>query len=133
MEELLTLLVIVIIIGALLGGKTFGGTVRKGCGCLILLIIVAIVVVKCTNSRINSKKTLENQEIISVGNNSAYFIVKENSQTYTKPNIESDSAGNLKSGEVIFVEAINQFNYFYEIADENGKNVFVRKKCLKRK
>jgi len=37
MHGLLTLLVIAIIIGALLGARTFGGTVRLGCFVIFLL------------------------------------------------------------------------------------------------
>lgn len=44
METLIVLLVIAIIIGAILGGKSFGGTVRIGCGFLILLVIIIAVV-----------------------------------------------------------------------------------------
>ena len=133
MEVLMPLLIIVIIIGALLGGKSFGGTVRKGCGFIILLVIIFVVLGVFVNSQNNSKKTPENKEVISVGNNSAYFIVKENCQTFIKPNIESNVSGNLETGKEFFVEAINKFNYFYEITDQNGKKVFVRKKCLKRR
>lgn len=42
MEILVPLLIIVIIIGAFLGGNSLGSTIRKGCGCLILLVIIAI-------------------------------------------------------------------------------------------
>lgn len=37
MHGLLTLLIIAIILGALLGAKTFGGTIRLGCFMIFLL------------------------------------------------------------------------------------------------
>ncbi|GEM_PF-5253320 len=43
MVELVTLLVIVIIIGALAGGDSFGDVVRTGLGCLALLFVLALV------------------------------------------------------------------------------------------
>lgn len=43
MLELLTLLVVVVIIGALLGADSFGETIRTGCGCLGLLLVLAAI------------------------------------------------------------------------------------------
>ena len=37
----LVLLIIIVILGALLGGDSFGETIRGGCGCLVLLVIAA--------------------------------------------------------------------------------------------
>lgn len=125
---MIAFLVVVIIIGALLGGKSFGGTVRKGCGFLIMLVIIAIAIGIFFYSRTDSKKIPENKEVIST-----HFTVKENCRTYIKPNIESDVSGNLEIGKELFVEDINKFNYFYEVTDKNGKKTFVRKECLKRK
>jgi hypothetical protein len=41
--EILGLLVVVIIIGALLGGDSLGETIRGGCGCILFLIVAAVV------------------------------------------------------------------------------------------
>lgn len=124
-------MVVIIIIGALLGGKSFGETVRKGCGFLMLLVIIAIGIF--FYSRTDLKKTPEDQEVISTVDNSVHFVVKENCQTYIKPNIESASSRNLEMGKDYFVEDINKFNYFYEITNKNGKKLFIREECLKRK
>lgn len=43
MLELLTLLIIVVIIGALLGADSFGETIRTGCGCLGILLLIAVI------------------------------------------------------------------------------------------
>lgn len=43
MVELLALLIIVIIVGALAGGNSFGEVVRTGFGCLGLLIVLAVI------------------------------------------------------------------------------------------
>jgi hypothetical protein len=40
----LVLLVVIIILGALAGGNSLGETIRGGCGCLVLLVIAAVVV-----------------------------------------------------------------------------------------
>ena len=133
METLIPLLIIVIIIGALLGGKSLGETVRIGCGVLIMLIIIAFAIGLFFYSGTDSQKTYENHNSISTSDNSAHFIVNENCQTYIKPNIESDESGNLEIGDEYFVKNINKFNYFYEITDKNGHKAFVRKECLKRK
>jgi len=116
MEILIPLLIVLIIIGALLGGKSFGGTIRKGCGFLIFLLILGAVI-----------------GVLWTDDDSANFFASENCQIYSKPNIESDTSGNLEIGKEFFVDDINKFNYFYEITDENEKKVFVRKECLKRK
>ena len=131
--EILVLLIVVIIIGALLGGKSFGGTVRKGFGFFLWLVIIAIAVVVFFYSQTDSEKTADEQEVISTSDNLTYLIVKENCQTYIKPNVESDVSGNLEIGKEFFVEDINKFNYFYEITNKNGKKAFVMKEFLKRK
>jgi hypothetical protein len=41
--EWVALLVIVVILGALAGGNSFGGTIRKGCGCLVWITVVLLV------------------------------------------------------------------------------------------
>jgi len=43
MLELLTLLIIVVIIGALLGADSFGETIRTGCGCLGILLLIGAI------------------------------------------------------------------------------------------
>lgn len=127
---LLVFFIIVVIIGALLGGKSFGGTIRKGCGFFVMLVIIAIAM-SVYSSRIDLENGPENQEVSSTVDKSARFVVKENCQTYTQPNIKSDSSGNLENGRDLFVEDINKFDYFYEITNGNGKKEFVRKECLK--
>lgn len=132
MDTLIVLFIIVIIIGAFLGGDSFGGTIRKGCGCLIILalgIMIGISLIIETES----DNASEDQDSISNAVNSAYFIVQENCQVYVKPDIESDEAGNLAIGNELFVYDINKFNYFYEFTDANGLKAFIRKECLKRK
>jgi hypothetical protein len=43
MGYLAGLLIIAVIIGALLGGESFGETIRLGCGCLVLLVVAAVI------------------------------------------------------------------------------------------
>ncbi|MDR9453954.1 MAG: hypothetical protein RI542_08485 [Wenzhouxiangella sp.] len=43
MVELLALLAIVIIIGALAGGDSFGEVIRTGFGCLGVLLVLAVI------------------------------------------------------------------------------------------
>lgn len=127
--EILVLLTVVVIIGALLGGKSFGGTVRKGCGFLIMLLIIGIVAIGIFYY---SKTNSEDQETISTIENLTNFVAKENCDTYIKPNIESASGGSLEIGKDYFVEDRNKFNFFYEITINNGEKLFVRKECLKK-
>ncbi|MDC9721570.1 MAG: hypothetical protein PSN34_02195 [Urechidicola sp.] len=116
MEILIPLLIVLIIIGSLLGGKSFGGTIRKGCGFVIFLLILAVAI-----------------GLFWTNDDSVNFSASKNCQIYTKPNIESDTSGVLEIGKEFFVEDIDKFDYFYEITDENEKTVFVRKECLTRK
>lgn len=44
MGDLVAILVVVIILGALAGGRSFGGTIRKGCGCLIWIVVIIAVI-----------------------------------------------------------------------------------------
>ena len=41
--EWMVLLVIILILGALAGGNSFGETIRTGCGCLMAIIVVLFV------------------------------------------------------------------------------------------
>ncbi len=47
----LVLLVVILILGALLGGNSLGETIRKGLGCLvvILLVLLAFVFIGASN------------------------------------------------------------------------------------
>jgi hypothetical protein len=42
-ERWVIFLIIVVILGALAGGKSFGETISKGIGCLILVIIAVLI------------------------------------------------------------------------------------------
>jgi hypothetical protein len=42
-EFLVGLLVVIIILGALAGGQSFGGTISKGIGCLFVIILALII------------------------------------------------------------------------------------------
>ena len=42
MVFLICLLIVVIILGALFGGESFGETIRQGCGCLVILVIALL-------------------------------------------------------------------------------------------
>jgi hypothetical protein len=131
MEALIVFLIVIIILGALLGGKSFGGTVRIGCGFFILLVIIALGIFFYSQSESNNAPN--KKEAVSSSEASAYFIVKQDCQTYTKPNIKSDISGHLEIGKELLVENVNKFNYFYELLDENGKSSYVRKECLIKK
>jgi len=41
--ELVGLFILVVILGALFGAKSFGGTIRTGCLILILLVVIGMV------------------------------------------------------------------------------------------
>jgi hypothetical protein len=40
--EWLVLLVVIIILGALVGGNSLGETIRKGLGCLVVILLVLL-------------------------------------------------------------------------------------------
>lgn len=43
MGALVILFIVVVIIGALLGGNSFGGTIRSGCGCISVVLIIIVL------------------------------------------------------------------------------------------
>ncbi|MFC2080351.1 SH3 domain-containing protein [Bacteroidota bacterium] len=133
METLVPLIIIVIIAGAILGGKTFGGTIRKGCGFLVVLVLLIIAIVYVLYALPKLKEDFSNQKENSTVQESGYFFVNQDCQTYTKPDIKSDTLGSLKTGTELFVKNINQFNYFYKVTNEDGKKVYVRKESLTKK
>ena len=51
--EWIALLIIIVIIGALLGGNSFGETIRKGCGFLLVIILILLAIAYIgTNSQV---------------------------------------------------------------------------------
>jgi hypothetical protein len=44
------LFVIIVIFGALAGGRSFGGTISKGVGCLFIIIFGIVILVALTES-----------------------------------------------------------------------------------
>jgi hypothetical protein len=44
------LFVIIVIFGALAGGRSFGGTISKGVGCLFIIIVGIVILVALTES-----------------------------------------------------------------------------------
>lgn len=48
MEFWVGLFVVIVILGALAGGKSFGGTISKGIGCLLIIIAGAIILLALT-------------------------------------------------------------------------------------
>ena len=45
MVTIIAILATLIILGAIFGGKTFGGTVKRGCGVSMILIILFIILI----------------------------------------------------------------------------------------
>ena len=43
--EWIVLLVVIIILGALVGGDSLGETIRKGIGCLVVIFLIALAIV----------------------------------------------------------------------------------------
>lgn len=130
--EVITFLAFVILIGAILGGNTLGGTVRKGCGFLALVIVLGSILLMVLQN-LDERKIPDDKEVITTVDDSVYFEVKNDCPTYVRPNIESEISGGLIIGEEYFVEEADKFNYFYEITDNSGEKVFVRKPCLERR
>jgi hypothetical protein len=128
-------LIVLIIFGALVGGKNLGDTVRKGCGCFIFLLILIIgaITIIYTITISETKKDSNSQEKVSTSNNNTYFIVKQNCETYTKPNKKSKISGYLESGEELYIKNINKFNYFYEVTENNGEKSYILKGYLRKK
>ena len=66
------LFIVIVILGALFGGKSFGSTIRTGCGVLVLLVILAIVIAalglsRGKNRRPNRGHQLPNKHMVAVG------------------------------------------------------------------
>lgn len=117
--DFLVILGIIILLGALIGGKHFGDTVRKGFGCFVLLLVVLIGILIFNFSQTNEDSPPK--EEFSSSKDYAYFIVKHNCETYTKPNKNSEISGYLDAGQEIYIENMNKFNYFYEVNEDNGR------------
>lgn len=45
MTWIIIIFIVIIILGVLFGGESFGDTIRKGCGCLVSIIIIGALLV----------------------------------------------------------------------------------------
>ena len=133
------LLIVIVIFGALAGGESFGDTIRKGfnkgCGCLatILIIIVIFIIAVTIFYTSDTKKDSTPKETVSSSNDYAYFIIKKDCATYTKPDKSSEISEYLKAGQELYIENLNKFNYFYEVKWPNGRKSYILKGNLRRK
>ena len=50
MDFWIGLFVVIVILGALAGGQSFGGTISKGVGCLFIIIVGIIILVAFSGS-----------------------------------------------------------------------------------
>ena len=130
MEIFVTLLVVILILGALIGGKSLGGIIRKGLGCLVLLLLISIGILVFTKS--STKKDAIPQEVDSWSKEHGYFTVKEDCETYTKPDKDSEISGYLKAGHELHIEHVDKFNYFYEVKQDGGRISYVLKENLRK-
>lgn len=128
MELFVIILIVVVIIGALLGGRSFGGTIRKGCGFIVFLFLI-IIGASLYLYWINNDPAPS--EEVSPIIKSGYFIVKQNCGTYEKPNIDSEISGYLETGQELYIKNINKYKYFYEFNKEDGKKSYVLKDHLR--
>lgn len=133
---MLYFLVIIIIIGALLGGKTFGETLKKGCGFIFIMIILLALGIgllfyyyKVSDKAVEN----ENHKTNLSTDNSTYFIAQKNCRAYQKPDIQSKIIDSIEIGEDFFVKETNKFIYFYKVEDAEGKILHIQKECLKKK
>lgn len=119
--DFLVLLGIIVLIGALFGAKSFGGTIRVGCGLLILLaigIFVLILLFGESNSNENgSGKQSPTAKTLTATDTCLIYI---------EPDINSNSIGRLSVGQSFQVQNPSRYKYFYRIQD----TLYVRKECL---
>jgi hypothetical protein len=128
----LILLVIVVLIGALLGGESFGGTIRKGCGFLFLVGIGLIVLSLFTCPRLNMDDAGETDTKYQVPASSERFLVQQSSPLYSKPDVQSDTMAVLRIGDEVVVPDPDRYTYFYWMHTAAGLDGYVRKDCLKK-
>jgi hypothetical protein len=130
MGTLISILVVVIIIGALLGGKGFGGVIRRGCGFLFVLLLILVAIVFAGiyyDSRFGDRNNQPFRRDQVNEEKGGTFSAKETCPVYAKPNIESDTLWFLEMGTEVKTEDPDKFNYFYKLKDEKA---YVRKTCL---
>ena len=129
MEIIIFLLIVIIMFGALLGGKGFGDTVRKGCGFLILLLIVLIGAYLVFTS--NTKEKPSNPDTASTLADKPNYISKNKCALFKKPDINSEVLRHIEEGEYFNIRDKNKFNYFYEIVDNDLGKCYILKDNLK--
>jgi uncharacterized protein YgiM (DUF1202 family) len=130
MGFLVGIFVIVVILGALFGARSFGGTVKRGCGILFLIASIGTLLLLFLISSSNTAD--EPQEVVYTEDSSTTFVVDKSCVLYSKPNIKSDSVGVTKGGDTYEVEDADRYKYFYKLSYDHGSTFYVRKECLRR-
>ena len=80
MEYLVIFLIVVVILGALAGGKSFGETISQGLGCLVIIIVVIVGIALFVSNKKDKKEidtsiTSQNtKHTVCVYNDSGYDI-----------------------------------------------------------
>lgn len=121
MEALVFLLIIILFIGAILGGKSFGDTFRKGCGCGIVLFILTILMIMFFMSN-----PFQVQEI-NQNETNTYFHVKSDCNIYAKPDKNSEIIDYAFAGDKVYILKPNKYNYFYELENEDESKGYILK------
>jgi outer membrane protein assembly factor BamE (lipoprotein component of BamABCDE complex) len=129
MEGIIFLLIVIIIFGALLGGKTFGGTVRKGCSLLLAVLLVLFGAYFFLNS--NAEEDSTHSDTIPTIIEKSNYISKHKCALYEKADINSEVIRYIEEGEYFNVRDKDKFNYFYEVFDDDLGHCYILKDDLK--
>ena len=77
METLVIIFIVVIILGALLGGKSFGGTIKNGIGCLVLIVVGLPLLILIVSSNNKPESDDLESKVYSVPQNNVEMPVAE--------------------------------------------------------
>ncbi len=126
--ELITFLALIVIVGALVGGKSLGGTIRLGCLTISALTIGLLILVAIMSN--GSEEIPENEK--ENQSSPALLMAIDTCQSYSQPDINSAPKGKIQPETQFEVSNPLRYKYFYKITTSIGETVYVQKSCLQK-
>lgn len=115
------------LLGALLGGRSFGETLRKGCGCLSGILLVAFLGTLTVFLIGLSAEDTPPAPVPRARPDAGPYRVTRATPAHARPDIRSDTLLFLEPGTPLRVEEPERFRYFYGFTTGEGQRAYVLK------
>lgn len=115
------------LLGALLGGRSFGETLRKGCGCLSAILFLAFLAAFSLFLIGLSAEDATPDPVRRTHPGSTTYRVSRSTPAHVRPDIRSDTLLLLTPGTRLVVDDPERYRYFYGFFTSEGLRAYVLK------